>query len=298
MRRRNVSDAPIESAEVSTPARAKRVPTMVIEPRKGWFDLELGELWRYRELGYFLVWRDIKVRFKQTVVGALWAIIQPVVLMVVFTFVFGKFGGKLAPPPGIPRPIFYFAALLPWSYFSQALLNSTGSVVGSQTIVTRVYFPRLILPLEAVFPGFLDYIMAAIVLIVLMFAYHVPFSFRLLAIPPITLIAALAAFGAGAWLSGSNALYRDIREGTPFLVQILMFTSPVVLPASRLPVWFRPIYALDPMTGVIEAIRWAVVGHAAFPTELVLISLGVSLLLVITGVIYFRRIEEIIVDVV
>jgi lipopolysaccharide transport system permease protein len=283
---------------MTAPPEEIRTPTTVVQPRRGWWHLELGELWRYRELGYFLTWRDIIVRYKQTVIGAAWAIVQPLVLMVVFSFVFGRFGGRLAPPAGVPKSVFYFSALLPWSYFAQGLQSSTGSVLGSQSMITRVYFPRLLLPLAGVLPGLLDFFMSFLVLIGLMVAYDVPFTLRLLALAPLLVMAAFTAFGAGTWLSATNALYRDIREGVPFLVQVLLFASPVILPIDRIPRSLWWLFGLNPMTGVVAGFRWAVVGHEAFPWKFVLEGIVVIFALVLGGVIYFRRIEDIIIDVV
>ena len=285
----------------SSGALAARKPVKTtIAPRRGFLHLGLGELWRYRELGLFYVWRDIKVRYKQTVIGATWAIIQPIVLMVVFTFVFGR-GGRLAPPPGVAAPIYFFSALVIWSYFAQALQVSTGSILSSQQIITRVYYPRLIHPLAGTLPGLVDFVMAFAVMLVLMAAYNVPFTPRLAVMPVLLLVAALTAFGAGMWLSATNALYRDIREGTPFLIQVLMFLS-VILPAKRFadaaPGDVAWLYGINPMAWVVEASRWAITGHGDFPTRLMTPGLVVTGLLLVTGLIYFRRLEDVIVDVV
>lgn len=281
-------------------SRATTAPTMTITPRRGFFHLDLGELWRYRELGFFLAWRDVKVRYKQTVIGAAWAIIQPVVLMIVFSAVFRR-GGRLAPPSGIPAPIFYFSALVAWSYFAQALQVSTGSVVSQQQVVTRVYFPRLILPLEGCFPGLVDFTMSFLVMLALMVGYHVPITGRLVVLPPLLILAMLTAFGAGMWLSASNALYRDIREGIPFLIQVLMLIT-VVLPSKRFAAGasegLRWLYGVNPMAGVIEGFRWAIIGRGTFPTALLVPGMIVTAVLLLTGVVYFRRIEDVIVDVV
>jgi lipopolysaccharide transport system permease protein len=282
-------------------AGPQRAPTSIITPRRGWFHLGLGELWRYRELGYFFVWRDLKVRYKQTVIGASWAVIQPIVLMIVFTVIFGKGSGRLAPPAGVPAPVFFFSALLAWSYFATALQGATSSLVTSQQIITKIYFPRLILPMSGTFPGLVEFAMSSLVMAGLMVYYGVPFTARLLVIPPLMLLAAMTAFGAGLWLSASNALYRDIREGTPFLIQILMFAT-VIFPAkSPSAESVRWLLAFNPMTTVIEGSRWAILGNAwehGFPTDLLAQGVGVAVLLVLTGLMYFRRIEDVIVDVV
>ena len=289
-------------AAVQGAVSAPKPVKTTIAPRRGFLHLDLGELWRYRELGVFFVWRDIKVKYKQTLIGATWAIIQPIVLMVVFAVIFGRYGGRaLAPPAGIPAPIFYFSGLLIWTYFAQALQVSTGSVLSQQVTITRVYFPRLMLPLAGTFPGLVDFAMSFIVMVVLMVAYGVPFTLRMAVIPVLVVLAALTAFGAGMWLSATNAIYRDIREGTPFFIQVLMFMS-VILPARKLAseaskgvAW---VYGLNPVAGIVEASRWAIIGRGHFPFELVLPGLAVTALLLITGVIYFRRIEDVMVDLV
>jgi lipopolysaccharide transport system permease protein len=273
-----------------------RRPLTVIEPRRGLFHLDLGELWRYRELGFYLVWRDIKVRYKQTVIGATWAIISPIVLMVVFTFVFGRV--RSGAPEGTAPAIWFYAALLPWGYFAQAIATASGSVVGAGNMIKKVYFPRLILPIHGVLPGLVDFAMSFAVLFVLMIAFDVPITLRLFVIPLLIAITGATAFGAGMWLSAMNALYRDIRELVPFALQILLFTSPILLPRTRIPGRLLPFYALNPIAGVVEGSRWAVLGIDPFPWDFVLPGLGTVALLIITGLIYFRRMEDVIVDVV
>jgi lipopolysaccharide transport system permease protein len=270
---------------------------MVITPRRGFIHLDLGELWRYRELGYFLAWRDIKVRYKQTVIGAAWAVLNPIIMMVVFTFVFGKGRGG-GGPRGVPAPLWYFAGLLPWTYFSQSIQNASASVLGAQQVIKKIYYPRLILPLEAVFPGIVDFLMSFAVLVILMLAYGEHFTLRLLILPIALLLTVFTAFGAGTWLSAMNALYRDIREGVPFLVQILLFTSPILLNPRRIPQWFRPIYGLNPMVSVIEMTRWAVTGKGVFPFEVLWPGIGFLVFMTITGIVFFHRVEDVVVDVV
>jgi len=277
-----------------TPLRTR---AYVISSRRRLFDLGLRELWHHRELVYFFVWRDIKLRYKQTVIGAAWAVIQPLVLMVAFSLVLGK-SPKLAPPAGIPRPIFYFSALLPWSYFADALQASTSSVVGSQSMVTKVYFPRITLPLAGTMPPLLEFVISFGVLVALMLGFHVPFTWRLVLIPPLVIVAVLTAFGAGAWLSAMYAVYRDIGQAIPFVIQVLLFTSPVVLRADRVPQWFRPYYGINPMTGVIEGIRWCVTGYGRFPFDLMPTGLAFCAFLVVGGVLFFTRMEDLIIDVV
>jgi lipopolysaccharide transport system permease protein len=275
---------------------ATREPEDVVTPRRGWFDLGLIELWRTRELAYFFMWRDVKVRYKQTVIGAGWAVISPIVLMVVFTLVFGRVRGSGI--SAVPTPVWYFSALLPWSYFSGALQAASSSIVNSQVVVQKIYFPRLILPLESVFPGIVDFVMAFLVLAGLMLAYHVPFTARLAIMPVVMVFTGLTAFAAGLWLSATNALYRDVREATPFLIQILLFTSPILLAKNKIPPRFLPYYALNPIAGIIEMSRWAVTGVGKFPSEFILPGVITLFVGIFFGLIYFRRIEDLIIDVV
>jgi lipopolysaccharide transport system permease protein len=220
--------------------------------------------------------------------------------MVVFTAIFGRGSGRLQPPPDFPAPVFFFSALLSWTYFSQALQGATASIVTSQSVITKIYFPRLILPVSGTLPGVVDFVMSSLVMAGLMLYYGVPFTARLAAIPLLMLLAWLTALGAGLWLSAANALYRDIREGTPFLIQVLLFAS-VLLPAKETSAGIRSILALNPMTTVIEGSRWAIMGEAwahGFPTDLLGPGIGVAVGLFVTGLIYFRRVEDVIVDVV
>jgi lipopolysaccharide transport system permease protein len=281
---------------MATSEGAVRVPEIVITPRRGLFHLGLRELWRSRELGLFFVWRDVKVRYKQTVIGAAWAVISPVVLMVVFTLVFGKLRGSGA--ASVPTPVWYFSALLPWTYFSGSLQAASSSVINAQQVVQKIYFPRLMLPLASVLPGVVDFVMSFAVLAVLMAIYHVPFTTRLAIVPVVLVISAITAFSAGMWLSATNALYRDVREATPFLVQVLLFTSPVLLARAKIPPWFRPYYGLNPMAGVIEASRWAVTGVGKFPWDFVVSGLVFLVVMTLGGLIYFRRVEDLVIDVV
>lgn len=288
-------------AAMSTGGRTSAAPVTVITPRRGLFHLGLGEVWRYRELGYFLAWRDIKVKYKQTVIGIAWAVLTPIIFMVVFSAVFGRGrgGGAIVPVAASDFvPVWYFSALLPWQYFSQGLLTASNSVVGMHQVITKIYFPRMLLPLGGVFPGLVDFAISCLVLIGLMIGYDVPITARLLVIPLLLVIAMVTAFAAGLWLSATNALYRDVREALPFLVQVLLFVSPVLLPRERVPEWFVPIYGLNPIAGVIEGCRWAVTGIGTFPWEYLLPGLGALVALMLGGLIYFKRIEEVLVDVV
>ena len=269
---------------------------VVIQPPRGWFDLDFAEMWAYRELLYFFVWRDIKVRYKQTVIGAGWAILQPFATMVVFTLFFGKLA-KL-PPAGIPYPIFFYCALLPWTYFAGALSGATSAVVENQRLITKVYFPRIFLPLTAVIAGLVDFAVAFVMLIAMAFYYGIVPTAAALLLPALLLLAIATALAAGLWLSALNAIYRDVRYVMPFLVQFWMFASPVAYPSTLVPEKWRWIYGLNPMAGVIEGFRWAITGQGAAPGTMILVSSAVVLAMLVGGLLYFRRMEGTIADVV
>lgn len=267
---------------------------MIIGPSASLLQIDFRELWEYRELLYFLVWRDIKVRYKQTVIGAGWAIIQPFFTMIVFSLFFGKLA-KI-PSDGLPYPVFYYSALLPWMYFAQALSNTTNSMVENQRIITRIYFPRLILPLTAVTVGLVDFGVAFTILIGMMFLYGLVPPLGVLLLPPFLLLAIVTALGAGLWFAALNARYRDVRYVTPFLIQFWMFASPVAYPSSLVPEPWRWLYGLNPIAGVIEGFRWALTGYGQPPGPLLLASATAMLLLLIGGMVYFHRVEETVVD--
>ncbi|HIE13032.1 MAG TPA: ABC transporter permease [Desulfotomaculum sp.] len=274
---------------------AKATPTIVIKPSRGWRIINWRELWEYRELLYFFVWRDVKVRYKQTVLGAAWAILQPFLTMVVFSLLFGRLA-KL-PSDGIPYPIFYYSALLPWIYFATSLTNTTNIVVQNQRVITKVYFPRIILPASSVLAGLVDFGLAFTVLLAMMFLYGILPSAAILTVPLFLLFAMATALGVGLWLAAMNAIYRDVRHVVPFLVQLWMFLSPVVYPSSMIPEKWRLLYGLNPMAGVIEGFRWAMLGKGD-PPALIGVSAAVVLLLLIGGLFYFRKMEGTIADVV
>jgi lipopolysaccharide transport system permease protein len=271
-------------------------PTVTIAPADGWLQLNLQELWDYRELLYFLVWRDIKVRYKQTIIGAGWAIIQPFFTMVIF----GLFFGLLAkiPSEGLPYPVFYYSALLPWTYFAHALTSATSSMVENQRVITKIYFPRVILPLAAVLSGLVDFGIAFTILIGMMVFYGIVPTPVVLLLPVFLLLSLATALGVGLWLSAVNAIYRDVRYVVPFLVQSWMFASPVAYPSNLVPEGWRWLYGLNPMAGVIEGFRWALTGRGQPPGPLLFASVVAMLLLIIGGLIYFQRMEETIADVV
>ena len=278
------------------PFTVEALPKIVIEPSRGWFSLHLNELWQYRELLYFLAWRDIKVRYKQTVLGAAWAIIQPFLTMVVFTLFFGKLAK--VPSEGVPYPVFSYAGLLPWTFFAQAMNQSSDSLVGNAYLITKVYFPRLAVPLSATLAPFVDFCIAFMVLIGMMFYYQIFPTGTLVWLPAFLLLAFATSLGAGLWLSALNVQYRDVRYTVPFLTQIWLFATPVIYPSSAVHGPWRIILGLNPMTGVVEGFRWALLGIGAAPGGMIYTSMGVTLLLIITGAIYFKRMEKTFADIV
>jgi lipopolysaccharide transport system permease protein len=271
-------------------------PIVRIAPQRGWLELGLGELWEYRELVYFLVWRDIKVRYKQTIIGAAWAVLQPFLTMVIFSLFFGMLAH--IPSQGLPYPVFYYCALLPWMYFAGSLQGATGTVVEHQRVITKVYFPRVLLPLASVVSGLVDFAIGFVVFVGMMLYYGIVPTKASLLLPGLLLLAALTALGVGLWLSALNAIYRDVRYVVPFLVQFWMFASPVAYPSALIPARWRWLYGLNPMAGVIEGFRWALTGHGQPPDRLLWVSVGSVLLLFGGGLAYFQRMEATIADVV
>ena len=271
------------------------VPTIVrIEPPHGWLELRLAEVWEYRELLFFLIWRDVKIRYAQTVVGVIWVVLQPLMTMGVFTIFFGRLA-KL-PSQGLPYPVFYFAALVPWAYFSQALSNCTNIVVDNQNVITKVYFPRLILPLGAVCFGLLDFAIGLVVMVVLTLSFGIHPPATVLLLPVLILLAVLTALGVGLWTSALNALYRDVRAVIPFVVQFWMLASPVAYPSSLVPPRWRWLYGLNPMAGVIDGFRWALTGHGQPPGSAMLASAVMVALVLTGGLFFFQRMETTIAD--
>lgn len=267
-----------------------------IRPARGWFPADPGELWGYRELLYFLVWRDIKVRYKQTAIGALWAVIQPVLTMVVFSIFLGRLAG--VPSDGHPYPVFTYAALLPWTFFANGLIQSSGSVVANANLVTKVYFPRIVIPLASVLAGLFDLLIAGVVLAGLMWYYGLGFQPRQLWSVAFLLMALVVAFGVGLWLSALNVRFRDVRHAVPFLTQIWLFASPVAYPTSLLDERWRAVYGLNPMVGVIDGFRWSLLGGEQPLGIEVWISAGASVLILISGIIFFYRMERSFADIV
>lgn len=272
------------------------LPFLTIRPSNGWASLGLNELWEYIELLYFLTWRDIKVRYKQTLLGAAWAIIQPFCMMVVFSLFFGHLAK--APSDGIPYPIFVYCALLPWQLFAHALTESSNSLVANERLIAKVYFPRLIVPISAVLGGLVDFAVAFIVLLGMMIYYGVVPGLAVLTLPLFILLAVMTALGVGLWLSALNVQYRDVRYTIPFLTQFWLLATPVAYPSSLVPERWRALYGLNPMAGVVEGFRWALLGKAEAPSVLLAVSVAVVILIIIGGLYYFRRMEDIFADVV
>jgi lipopolysaccharide transport system permease protein len=267
-----------------------------IDPPTAWPSIGLGELWEYRELLYFLTWRDIKVRYKQTVLGAAWAIIQPLFMMLVFSLFFGKLAG--VPSDGIPYPVFTFCGLLPWQLFAYSVTQAGNSLVGSQNLITKVYFPRLVVPISAVLGGVVDFAIAFLLLLAMMFYYGIVPGWQMVALPGLVLLAVLTALGVGLWLSALNVQYRDVRYTIGFMVQFWLFATPVAYPSSIVPEKWRVLYALNPMVGVVDGFRWALLGKPESPGMPLLISVIVVLMLLAGGLYYFRRMEQQFADIV
>jgi lipopolysaccharide transport system permease protein len=288
----SVTTSPPVVPPLTAPANAPA--TVRIEPPRGWLELRLGEVWQYRELLYFFVWRDVKIRYKQTAIGVVWVVLQPLLTMLVFTLFFGRLA-KL-PSLGLPYPIFYFAAVVPWMYFSSALQNCTNVVVDNQRVITKVFFPRLILPISAVLSGLVDFAIGFVVLVIFTLAYGFHPTLAALWLPGLLLLAVMTALGVGLWTSAVNALYRDVRYVIPFLVQFWMLASPVAYPSALVPARWRWLYGLNPMAGVIDGFRWAMTGHGQAPGMLLLASAAGVVALVVGGLFFFQRMEGEIAD--
>jgi lipopolysaccharide transport system permease protein len=270
----------------------------VYERKRGWTALELPELWKYRELLYFLTWRDVLVRYKQAVLGVAWAVLQPLLTMVVFTVVFNKALGIQSPSSDIPYPVFSFAGLLPWQFFAGALSRSGVSLVGNAHLLTKVYFPRLVIPISAVLAGLVDLGISFLVLMGLMAAYGIAPTWHVVFLPLFVVLAFATALAVSLWLSALNVLYRDVQYVIPFLVQLWMFVSPVIYPISQIPAGpLRVAFALNPMTGVIGGFRWALLGQQ-FPGRYMWLSIAVVVVLFVSGLFYFKRMERVFADVV
>jgi lipopolysaccharide transport system permease protein len=267
-----------------------------LAPRRGWISLRLNDVWQYRELLYFLTWRDVKVRYKQTALGATWAVIQPLFTMLVFSLFFGRLAKM--PSDGLPYPVFAYAALVPWTFFANGLAQSADSLVGSANLLRKVYFPRLLIPMATVLAGLLDFIIAFVVLLGLMLWYQVLPTANIVWLPLFLLLALVTALGVGLWLSALNVLFRDVRYTVPFLVQFWLFATPIAYPSSLLPEPWRIVYGLNPMAGVVEGFRWALLGTSNAPGPMVAVSACVAVALLVGGAYYFRRMETTFADMV
>jgi lipopolysaccharide transport system permease protein len=276
--------------------RGEGAPKVRLQPTKGWQAVNIAELWRFRELLYFLSWRDIKVRYKQTALGALWAILQPALTMVVFSVFFGRLAKM--PSDGIPYPIFAYVALVPWTFFANGLTQSSNSLVQSANLLKKVYFPRLILPISSVLSGVVDFMFAFIVLLVLMLYYGIMPTLHIVWLPFFLLLAFGTSLGIGLWLSAINVQFRDVRYTIPFITQFWLFASPIAYPSSLLSEPWRTFYGINPMVGVVEGFRWALLGSQLTSSAMILLSVGVASGLLVTGLFYFRRMERSFADVV
>jgi lipopolysaccharide transport system permease protein len=267
-----------------------------IEPSTGWVSLKLRELWQYRELLYFLTWRDVKVRYKQTVLGIAWAIVQPLFTMAVFSLFFGKLG-KI-PSDGVPYPIFSYTALVPWSFFASSLTHSSDSLVRNSSLVQKVYFPRLAIPISSVASGTIDFVVAFVLLLGMMLFYGIVPTSNIIWLPFLLLLGLITALGVGLWLSALNVEFRDVRYIVPFLVQFWLFATPIAYPSSLLPEPWRTLYGINPMVGVVEGFRWALLGTDTAPGPIIIASSLAALGILLTGAYYFRRMEKTFADVV
>ncbi|MBS1966371.1 MAG: ABC transporter permease [Chloroflexi bacterium SZAS-1] len=272
-------------------------PRIRIQPSRGWIALQLRDLWAYRELIYFLIWRDVKVRYKQTALGAAWAIIQPFFTMVVFTLFFGTLGGFNKTVP-VNYAIYTYAALVPWTFFANGLSQASNSLVGNANLIKKVFFPRLVVPIAAVLSGVVDFVLAFVVLLGMMAYFQIAPTLNIIWLPLLLLLALVTALGVGLWLSALNVEFRDVRYVVPFLIQIWQFASPIAYPSSIVPAQWRAVYGLNPMVGVVEGFRWALLGTGEAPGPIMLVSTFAALAFLVSGAFYFRRMEKSFADVV
>ncbi len=278
------------------PQASSREETLLLKPTRGWISLNLKDLWRYRELVYFLTWRDILVRYKQTLLGATWAVLQPLLQMVVFNFLFGSMAN--IPTGEIPRPIFTFSALLPWNLFSKALSDTSRSLVTNRGMITKVYFPRLVIPIASVLSGVVDFLIALVILVGMMVYYQVAVPASIWLLPLFILATLVVALGVGLWFSAWNLHYRDVAYFIPFLTQFWLLATPIAYPLSEIPAQWQTLYMLNPMVGVVEGFRWALLGGDSPPITALLFSLIIGLVVLISGLFYFRRMERTFADMV
>ncbi len=292
-----VSDHSVQNdAAALAKSSLKNVRPYRIQPTKGWTSLKMNEVWDHRELISIFVWRDLKVRYRQTVIGILWAVLQPFLTMVIFSVFFGRLAG--IPSDGIPYPIFSYAALVPWTFFANSISQSSSSMVGNADMIKKIYFPRLTMPLASIFGGLVDFILAFIILLGMMLFYGYYPTINTLWLPFFILLAMMTAIGVGLWLGAMNVKYRDVRYMVPFIIQAWLFATPVAYPSSLLSEPWRTLYGLNPMASVVEGFRWALLGTDTAPGSMVAVSFVVSCLLLLSGVYYFRRMEKTFADVI
>jgi len=289
-------EQPLVTATVSKMDTPRDVPMIRIEPSKGWVSLRLHELWAYRELIYFFIWRDLKVRYKQTVMGVSWAVIQPLFTMVIFSLFFGRLAG--VPSDDMPYPIFSYAGLVPWTFFANALTQASNSLVLNANMVKKVYFPRLTMPIATVLAGVVDFALAFIVLLGMMLFFGILPTLNVIWLPFFLALALATSLGVGLWLSAMNVQFRDVRYIVPFLTQAWLFATPVAYPSSLIPEPWRALYGINPVAGVVEGFRWALLGTDTAPGPMVIVSTLMALVLLVSGAFYFRRMEKTFADVV
>jgi lipopolysaccharide transport system permease protein len=292
-----ISDHSVQN-DVSVLAKSSltNIRTHRIQPTKGWTSLKVKEVWEYRELITIFVWRDLKVRYRQTVIGVLWAVLQPFLTMVIFSIFFGRLAG--VPSDGIPYPIFSFAALVPWTFFANSISQSSISLVSNPEMIKKIYFPRLTMPIASILAGFVDFVLAFILLLGMMLFYGYFPTINTLWLPFFILLAIMTAVGVGLWLGAMNVKYRDVRYMVPFIIQAWLFATPVAYSSSQLTEPWRTLYGINPMASVVEGFRWALLGTGAAPGSMVAVSFVVSCLLLISGIFYFRRMEKTFADVI
>ncbi len=274
----------------------KTLPKIVIVPSKGWMPVKFSELVEYRDLFYFFTWRDLKVRYKQTILGIFWAILQPLITMVIFSLFFGRLAN--VPSDGLPYPIFSYTALVPWTFFANGVTQASNSLVQNANMIKKIYFPRLIMPVSAVLGGLLDFALAFLVLLGMMVFYRIYPTANVIWLPVFLLLAIITTIGVSMWLSALNVLFRDIRYIVPFLMQVWLFLTPIAYPSSLIPEKLQPLYGLNPMAGVVEGFRWALLGTDSFPGPMLLVSFMVAVFFLISGVYYFRRMEKSFADII
>jgi lipopolysaccharide transport system permease protein len=293
-----IKEPPVENMEIPKPGSQPpgTFPVIRIQPTRGWVSLRLGELYEYRELLYFLIWRDIKVRYKQTVLGASWAILQPFFTMIIFSLFFGKLAK--VPSDGIPYPIFSYSALVPWTFFSHGILLASNSLVQQANMIKKVYFPRLAMPAASVFAGVIDFCLAFTLLLGMMFYFRIYPGWNVVWLPFFLFIAVITCLGVSLWLSAMNVQFRDVRHTIPFLTQFWMFATPIAYPSSLLHEPWKTVYGINPMAGVIEGFRWALLGTKTAPGPIIVVSSVAAVLFLLTGAMYFRRMEKTFADIV